>query len=64
MCFCSSFRQDQQVLAHLLEKELKRVSERLDQLSRHFYLQSHTLAPHHDLHTGKATHTVSGIVLF
>ncbi|XP_026034518.1 alpha-1,6-mannosylglycoprotein 6-beta-N-acetylglucosaminyltransferase B-like isoform X3 [Astatotilapia calliptera] len=30
-----SFRQDQQGLARLVERELKRVSQRLDQLSRH-----------------------------
>ncbi|XP_076616798.1 alpha-1,6-mannosylglycoprotein 6-beta-N-acetylglucosaminyltransferase B-like [Chaetodon auriga] len=45
-----SFRQDQQGLAHLVERELKRVSERLDQLGR----QSRTPSPHDDLrlHTG------------
>ncbi|XP_070847125.1 alpha-1,6-mannosylglycoprotein 6-beta-N-acetylglucosaminyltransferase B-like [Chaetodon trifascialis] len=45
-----SFRQDQQGLAHLVERELRRVSERLDQLGR----QSRTSSPHDDLrlHTG------------
>lgn len=54
--FCSSFRQDQQGLAHLVERELKRVSQRLDQLSRHHQHQSHTLSPHDELrlHTGRA----------
>ena len=54
--FCSSFRQDQQGLAHLLERELKRVSQRLDQLSRHHHHQSHTPPLQDELrpHTGKA----------
>lgn len=54
--FWSSFKQDQQGLAHLLEKELKKVSQRLDQLSHHYHHQSHTLSPHDDLklHEGKA----------
>ncbi|GLD57464.1 alpha-1,6-mannosylglycoprotein 6-beta-N-acetylglucosaminyltransferase B-like protein [Lates japonicus] len=45
-----SFRQDQQSLARLVERELKRVSQRLDQLSRHHHQhhQSHTLPPHDD----------------
>eukprot|EP00064_Thunnus_orientalis_P017953 superscaffoldBa00003969_g18039 len=51
-----SFRQDQQGLAHLVERELKRVSHRLDQLSRHHHHhhQSQTTPPHdnHRLHTG------------
>lgn len=52
----SSFRQDQQGLARLVERELKRVSQRLDQLSRHqHHHQSHTPSPHDDP-TGKAQH--------
>lgn len=53
--FCSRFRLDQQGLAHLMERELKRVSQRLDQLSRHHHHQPHTQAPHDELrlHTGK-----------
>ncbi|XP_035521951.1 alpha-1,6-mannosylglycoprotein 6-beta-N-acetylglucosaminyltransferase B-like [Morone saxatilis] len=49
-----SFRQDQQGLARLVERELKRVSQRLDQLSRHHHHQSHTPSPYDDLrlHTG------------
>ncbi|XP_040885175.1 alpha-1,6-mannosylglycoprotein 6-beta-N-acetylglucosaminyltransferase B-like [Toxotes jaculatrix] len=51
-----SFRQDQQGLARFVERELKRVSQKLDQLSRHHrhQHQSHTL-PTHDsyrVHTG------------
>ncbi len=48
-CLFSSFRQDQQGLARLVERELKRVSQRLDQLSRHHHHQSHTPSPHDDL---------------
>ncbi|XP_042364188.1 alpha-1,6-mannosylglycoprotein 6-beta-N-acetylglucosaminyltransferase B-like [Plectropomus leopardus] len=51
-----SFRQDQQGLARLVERELKKVSQRLDQLSHHqrHHYQSNTLSPHDDLrlHTG------------
>ncbi|XP_049419527.1 alpha-1,6-mannosylglycoprotein 6-beta-N-acetylglucosaminyltransferase B-like [Epinephelus fuscoguttatus] len=51
-----SFRQDQQGLARLVERELKRVSQRLDQLTRHqhHHHQSHTPSPHDHLglHTG------------
>lgn len=52
-CLFPSFRQDQQGLARLVERELKRVSQRLDQLSHHHH-QSHTPSPHdnHKLHTG------------
>ncbi|XP_045924769.1 alpha-1,6-mannosylglycoprotein 6-beta-N-acetylglucosaminyltransferase B-like isoform X4 [Micropterus dolomieu] len=48
------FRQDEQGLARLVERELKRVSQRLDQLSRPHHHQSHTQSPHDDfkLHTG------------
>ncbi|XP_060884626.1 alpha-1,6-mannosylglycoprotein 6-beta-N-acetylglucosaminyltransferase B-like [Labrus mixtus] len=47
-----SFRQDQQGLVLLVERELKRVSQRLDHLSRH---QTNTATPHEDLrpHTAK-----------
>ncbi|KAI3365660.1 hypothetical protein L3Q82_010734 [Scortum barcoo] len=45
-----SFRQDQQGLARLVEKELKRVSQKLDQLSQHHhYHQSHKPSPPDDL---------------
>ncbi|XP_076008187.1 alpha-1,6-mannosylglycoprotein 6-beta-N-acetylglucosaminyltransferase B-like [Genypterus blacodes] len=55
-----SLRQDQQGLASLVERELKRMSQRLDQLSHHpqhhlrQHHQSHTPRPHTDpsLHTG------------
>ncbi|KAM3591924.1 uncharacterized protein V6R79_009561 [Siganus canaliculatus] len=52
--FLQSFRQDHQGLAHIVEKELKRVSQRLDQLSRHHHHQSHPPSTHddHRLHTG------------
>uniref|UniRef100_A0A3B4XBF0 alpha-1,6-mannosyl-glycoprotein 6-beta-N-acetylglucosaminyltransferase n=2 Tax=Seriola lalandi dorsalis TaxID=1841481 RepID=A0A3B4XBF0_SERLL len=45
-----SFRQDQQGLARLVERELKRVSQKLDQLSRHHHHhhKSHTPPPHDD----------------
>ncbi|XP_039991668.1 alpha-1,6-mannosylglycoprotein 6-beta-N-acetylglucosaminyltransferase B-like [Xiphias gladius] len=45
-----SFRQDQQGVARLVERELKRVSQKLDRLSRHqhHHHQSHTLPPHDD----------------
>ncbi|CAJ1080913.1 alpha-1%2C6-mannosylglycoprotein 6-beta-N-acetylglucosaminyltransferase B-like [Xyrichtys novacula] len=50
-----SFRQDQQGLARLMERELKRVSQRLDQLSRHHHHhQTHTPTPQyrHRSYTG------------
>ncbi|XP_069547628.1 alpha-1,6-mannosylglycoprotein 6-beta-N-acetylglucosaminyltransferase B-like [Brachyistius frenatus] len=51
-----SFRQDQQGLARLVERELKRVSERLDQLGRHHHQhqQAQTPTQHddHGPHTG------------
>ncbi|XP_034563930.1 alpha-1,6-mannosylglycoprotein 6-beta-N-acetylglucosaminyltransferase B-like [Notolabrus celidotus] len=50
-----SFRQDQQGLARLVERELRSVSQRLDQLSRpHHHHQTHTPTPHEQLrpHTG------------
>ncbi|KAE8284317.1 Alpha-1,6-mannosylglycoprotein 6-beta-N-acetylglucosaminyltransferase B [Larimichthys crocea] len=49
-----SFRHDQQGLARLVERELKRVSQRLDQLSRQHHHQSDTPSSHdeHRLHTG------------
>ncbi|XP_039472504.1 alpha-1,6-mannosylglycoprotein 6-beta-N-acetylglucosaminyltransferase B-like [Oreochromis aureus] len=40
-----SFRQDQQGLARLVERELKRVSQRLDQLSRHHQHHHQAEAP-------------------
>ncbi|XP_068162098.1 alpha-1,6-mannosylglycoprotein 6-beta-N-acetylglucosaminyltransferase B-like [Antennarius striatus] len=49
------FRQNQQGLAHIVERELKRVSQRLEQLSRPRHHQSHTPAPPNDdirIHTG------------
>uniref|UniRef100_A0A3Q1IY38 alpha-1,6-mannosyl-glycoprotein 6-beta-N-acetylglucosaminyltransferase n=1 Tax=Anabas testudineus TaxID=64144 RepID=A0A3Q1IY38_ANATE len=46
-----SFRQDQRGLVQLVERELKRVSQRLDQLSRHHHHQPHTSSPHRP-HTG------------
>ncbi|KAG7227783.1 hypothetical protein INR49_013577, partial [Caranx melampygus] len=47
-----SFREDQQGLARLVERELQRVSQKLDQLSRHHqhHHQSHTQPPPHDDH--------------
>ncbi|XP_028286205.1 alpha-1,6-mannosylglycoprotein 6-beta-N-acetylglucosaminyltransferase B-like [Parambassis ranga] len=49
-----SFRQDQQGWIHLVERELKRVSQRLDQLSQHHHLdhQAHTPASHDDHRSG------------
>ncbi|CAN9509116.1 unnamed protein product [Ophioblennius macclurei] len=51
-----SFRQDQQGLAHLVERELKRVSQKLDQLSHHHrhHQEAHTPTPldRHGPHTG------------
>ncbi|XP_041672349.1 alpha-1,6-mannosylglycoprotein 6-beta-N-acetylglucosaminyltransferase B-like [Cheilinus undulatus] len=45
-----SFRENQQGLARLVERELKRVSQRLDQLSRHHHLhESHMPTTHDDL---------------
>ncbi|XP_031699688.1 alpha-1,6-mannosylglycoprotein 6-beta-N-acetylglucosaminyltransferase B-like isoform X1 [Anarrhichthys ocellatus] len=44
-----SFRQDQQGLARLVERELKRVSQRLDQLSRHPHPRHQSHTPTHDL---------------
>lgn len=54
----SSFREGQQGLAHVVEKELQRVSQRLQQLSRHHH--PHTPSPRGNIrtHTGK-THTVT-----
>ncbi|XP_047464381.1 alpha-1,6-mannosylglycoprotein 6-beta-N-acetylglucosaminyltransferase B-like [Mugil cephalus] len=43
-----SFRQDQQSLAHLVEREMKRVSQRLDQLSSHSHHREATPTPHAD----------------
>ncbi|XP_034049796.1 alpha-1,6-mannosylglycoprotein 6-beta-N-acetylglucosaminyltransferase B-like [Thalassophryne amazonica] len=50
-----SLRQNQQDLSHLVERELKRVSQRLDQLSQHHHHrhQFDTPPPHSDTrHTG------------
>ncbi|KAM9837962.1 alpha-1,6-mannosylglycoprotein 6-beta-N-acetylglucosaminyltransferase B-like [Aulostomus maculatus] len=47
-----SFRVDQQGLARLVERELKRVSQRLDQLSHHHHHQSHTTHDNQRIHTG------------
>ena len=58
-CLYSSFRQDQQGLARFVERELQRVSQRLDQLSHHHHHhhhhQTHTPAADDDNrpHTGK-----------
>ncbi|MED6255329.1 hypothetical protein ATANTOWER_007969 [Ataeniobius toweri] len=43
-----SFRQDQQGLAHLVERELQRVSQRLDRLAlhHHHHHQASTSTPH------------------
>lgn len=41
----SSFRQNQQGLAEFIEKELKRVSQQLDKLSRLHYRETHVLPP-------------------
>lgn len=58
-CICSlqsSFRQDQQGLASLVEKELKKVSQQLDKLNRRSQHESHTPLPRDDLklRTGRA----------
>lgn len=52
----SSFRQNQQGLAQLVEKELKKVSQQLDMLSRLHHPESHMLSPLDalSLHTGEA----------
>ncbi|KAM4524009.1 alpha-1,6-mannosylglycoprotein 6-beta-N-acetylglucosaminyltransferase B-like [Odontesthes bonariensis] len=51
-----SFRQDQQGLARFVERELQKVSQRLDQLShhQHHHHQAHTSATNDDIrpHTG------------
>lgn len=52
----SSFRQNQQGLAQLVEKELKRVSQQLDKLTRLHQRGSHGPSPHDgpNLQTGEA----------
>lgn len=52
----SSFRQNQQGLAQLVEKELKKVSQQLDTLSRLHHPEAHMLSPPDalNLHTGEA----------
>ncbi|XP_068610972.1 alpha-1,6-mannosylglycoprotein 6-beta-N-acetylglucosaminyltransferase B-like [Brachionichthys hirsutus] len=49
-----SFREDQQGLAHIVARELERVSQRLEQLSRRRHHQAHTPPPDDDIriHTG------------
>ena len=60
----SSFRKDQLGLAHLMEKELKRVSMRLEQLSRHQHHQPNTPPPPEALiHTGKAQHRTLSLLI-
>lgn len=48
----SSFRQNQHGLAQLVEKELKRVSQQLDKLSRLHHHNSHVLPPLDGLNLG------------
>ncbi|XP_013863683.1 alpha-1,6-mannosylglycoprotein 6-beta-N-acetylglucosaminyltransferase B [Austrofundulus limnaeus] len=42
------FRQDQQGLAHLVEQELQKVSQKLDQLSHHHHHHHQADTPHND----------------